>query len=81
MKQIIFIEGSISAGKSHIIEQLKELNKTVFPDIKILFIPEPLEIWGKYKDESGKSILQLFYGSQKEYSLKLQLILLKSLMD
>ena len=49
MKQIIYIEGSIGSGKSRFIEQLKEDLK----DLKVQFIPEPLNIWSLYGNEKG----------------------------
>lgn len=58
--KIIIIDGNIGAGKSKIVEYLKNYFKNYE---NVYFIDEPLNEWLNIKDENGKNILDLFYES------------------
>jgi len=69
---LVFIEGNISAGKSTLIQGLREKGFVVWEE-------NLTKLTGShFGDETGKSILQLFYGDMKEYGFKLQLASLTS---
>lgn len=65
-KTLVFIEGNISAGKSTLVQGLREEGFTVWEE-------NVDKITKEYVDEAaGKSILQLFYDDMKENGFRLQ---------
>jgi deoxyadenosine/deoxycytidine kinase len=52
---LISLEGNIGAGKTTIINQLKELCPTWH------FIDEPVDVWTSLKTAEGENLLELFY--------------------
>lgn len=82
--KIISVEGNIGAGKSTIItnlknyfNELKNEEKQVDIDKKIIFIKEPLDVWEATKDiSSGKNMIELFYENQKKWSFTFQMMVL-----
>lgn len=69
---ILSIEGNIGAGKSTIIEKLKEYMGDVHG---ILFLKEPLDIWEGVKESAtGENILQKFYGNPEKYAFSFQVM-------
>lgn len=68
-KFIVFLEGNISAGKSTIIDSLRELHYDA--------VPEGMEkLKSIHVDGDGKNILQLFYDDMKSYGYKMQIAVL-----
>lgn len=65
-KILVFFEGNISAGKSTIIKNLKELGYPVWEEAVNSLTKE-------YLNEDGKNILDLYYSNMKEYAFKLQM--------
>ena len=63
---LISIEGNIGSGKSTLFESLKRRH----PDWH--FIPEPVDKWLLFKNEEGKSMLELFYADRKRWALTFQ---------
>ena len=64
---ILTIEGNIGSGKSTLVKQLRtELAS------KWTFLDEPVDEWLELKDESGKSLIELFYADKKRYSYTFQ---------
>ena len=63
---IISIEGNIGAGKSTMINHIKNLH----PEWNI--IDEPVDSWLGMKDENGKSLLECFYENKKRWSYTFQ---------
>ena len=63
--RIVTIEGNIGAGKTTLINLLKEKYKN---DDRIVFLEEPVDTWEKITQD-GKNILELFYENQQKYSL------------
>ena len=63
---LVTIEGNIGGGKSTMINHIREL----YPEYKI--IDEPVDQWTSMKDESGRSLLQLFYEDQTRWSYTFQ---------
>lgn len=63
---IISLDGNIGAGKTTLLQELYKLS----PDIQI--IPEPIETWTSYIDESGKNLLQLFYEDKQRWAYTFQ---------
>ncbi len=70
---IYSIEGNIGSGKSTIIKKMKqkfnELN-----NCKIIYLPEPVEVWSSIKDEDGKNIIEKFYANNEKYAFPFQIM-------
>ena len=73
---VISIEGNIGTGKSTLLANLKIHLQTHYPDIaaKILFLEEPVDVWGKFCDENGTNILEKFYKDQRRYAFTFQVM-------
>ena len=68
--RIITIEGNIGAGKSTLVDILK--NK--YADrTDVMFLQEPVDVWTKISQD-GKNVLELFYSDQKKYSFAFQVL-------
>ena len=65
------IDGNIGSGKSTIYASLQDLYKD---NDAVIFVPEPVSQWEKIKDESGKTMLQLFYADQEKYAFAFQMM-------
>lgn len=65
-KVIFSIEGNIGVGKSTLINILKSRWDNSE------FVNEPVDEWDKFKDESGKNILQKFYEDKKRWAYSFQ---------
>ncbi len=64
---LISIEGNIGAGKTTLVEGLKQM----YPEW--VFIDEPVGNWLLYKDDiSGKSLLELYYEDRKRWGYTFQ---------
>lgn len=62
----VTIEGNIGSGKSTMIGHIRER----FPEYRI--VDEPVHIWQALKDETGRSLLELFYTDKKRWSYTFQ---------
>jgi len=71
MISIISIEGNIAAGKSTFLEELKDRYAC---NPNVVFLDEPVELWGNIKDKYGVSMLQKFYSNPKKYSFAFQMM-------
>ena len=78
---IITIEGSIGAGKSTLINKLKNL---FHDNDEIIFLDEPIKLWESIADDN-ENILQKFYNNQTKYSFAFQILtgitILKNIKD
>lgn len=63
---LISLEGSIGAGKTTIIKELKRLAPSWH------FIDEPVDAWTSLKTESGDNLLELFYRDKHRWSYTFQ---------
>jgi deoxyadenosine/deoxycytidine kinase len=63
---LISVEGDIGAGKTTLIDKLKQQN----PEWH--FIKEPVETWQSLKTEDGRNLLELFYTDKERYSYTFQ---------
>ena len=68
--RIVTIEGNIGAGKTTLVNLLKEKYKN---DDRIVFLEEPVDTWEKITQD-GKNILELFYENQQKYSFPFQIL-------
>ena len=69
---LISIEGNIGAGKSTIIDNLKDHMKG---NTDIMFLKEPVDIWETIKDtNTDENILQKFYNDSKKYAFSFQVM-------
>lgn len=75
---IIAIEGNIAAGKSTLVQKLKEIYAG---DARISFLDEPVEEWENTKDKYGISMLQKYYSDTKKYSFAFQMMALGSRLN
>jgi deoxyadenosine/deoxycytidine kinase len=71
--EIISIESNIGAGKSTLIDFLKD---KYHDKNNIVFLAEPVDAWLDIKDKHGTNMLQLFYDDQKKYSFSFQMMVL-----
>jgi len=71
---IISIEGNIGTGKSTFIEKVQEYFNHIKSDIKIGFIPEPVNVWNSVTDNEGVTILEKYYGDQHKYAFTFQMM-------
>ena len=69
--EVVSIEGNIGSGKSTLMKYLKEHFKN---DDHVIFLKEPVDEWEKIKDNTGKTILEKFYGDQEKYSFPFQML-------
>jgi len=63
---IVSIEGNIGTGKSTLLSKLRPaLASRLKDDSNILFLEEPVNMWEKFRDETGQTILEKFYKDQR----------------
>ena len=64
---VFSIEGNVGSGKSYLIKNLmKTLNKIY--SYNVVYLPEPVNEWEDLKDNDNKTLLELYYLDQKQYS-------------
>ena len=70
---ILTIEGNIGAGKSTILQKLKE--KIAEEDHNhIMFLKEPVDEWDKIRDKEDTPFLTKFYENTEKYSFAFQIM-------
>lgn len=69
--KVFSIEGNIGAGKSTLIEYLKE---KLVNDENIIFVSEPLDMWQTIQDNNGVNMLTKFYENQDKYAFSFQVM-------
>jgi len=67
MPKIYFVEGNIGTGKSTFLKMIENLNN---PEYQVIY--EPVDVWTKFKDSTGKNILQYFYEDPKRFAYTFQ---------
>lgn len=67
---IVSIDGNIGAGKTTLFEIMK--GKFV-NNSKFIFLEEPVSVWQSITDESGKSLLELFYKDSACWAFSFQI--------
>ena len=74
--RIISIEGNIGTGKSTLLANLKTQIMNQYPENagKILFLEEPVDIWERFRDDNGLTILEKFYTNQPRYAFTFQVM-------
>lgn len=74
MPVIISIEANIGCGKTTLLEKL-EKSQLFISRKNIVFLKEPVDIWGKIKeDDTGETMLSKFYGDIEKYSFPFQIM-------
>lgn len=63
---LISVEGNIGAGKTTILDKLKERHP------EWISIDEPVDTWHNIQNEKGESILQLFYRDKRRWAYTFQ---------
>ena len=74
-KYIIYLEGSISAGKSTLLPRISNALKRMLCNTNIYEYPEQLNIWNDIK-KCDKPILQLLYDNPGQYATTFQYLTL-----
>lgn len=69
--KVFSIEGNIGAGKSTLIDILKQ---KLYNDDSIIFVSEPLDMWQTIQDENGVNMLTKFYEDQDKYAFSFQVM-------
>uniref|UniRef100_A0A6C0KYF8 Deoxynucleoside kinase domain-containing protein n=1 Tax=viral metagenome TaxID=1070528 RepID=A0A6C0KYF8_9ZZZZ len=70
MPIIISIDGNIGAGKTTLFKLLKD-KFTVRQNF--IFLEEPVSVWQSIQDESGRSLLELFYEDSSSWGFSFQI--------
>ena len=70
--KIISIEGNIGAGKTTFMNKLEKSNT----DSSIVFVREPVDIWEKYKNRHGETLIKKYYENPQQYSFVFQFVAL-----
>ena len=73
-KYIIYLEGSISSGKSTLLPRIANALRTMC-NTNIYEYPEPLHIWNEIK-KCDKPLLQLLYEHPNQYATTFQYLTL-----
>jgi deoxyadenosine/deoxycytidine kinase len=69
--KIISIEGNIGSGKTTLLSKLEEKYTN---NKNIVFLKEPVDDWATITDINGVTMLEKFYGNQKEYAFPFQMM-------
>lgn len=69
--RLVSIEGNIGAGKSTLIEKLKE---KYMDDERFLFIEEPVQMWEQICDKGGNNMIQKYYANPTRYAFTFQIM-------
>ena len=73
------LDGSIGAGKSTLIEQLKT-NMLNINQLPVVYLPEPVELWQSLRNGVfDDNIIEKFYKDQSKYSFTFQVMALTTL--
>lgn len=73
MSQIISLDGNIGAGKSTILNHIKEVYEN--HQTNVIFLPEPVSDWETIRDSvSQETALEAFYRDQEKYSFPFQMM-------
>ena len=67
---IIFIEGNVAAGKTSLLQNLK--NHPKLKTVRVQYILEPVDKWQEMADNNGKNLLSHFYTDQKRFAYSFQ---------
>jgi len=71
-RPIIFsIDGNIGSGKTTLLNELKNHFKD---NTKVVFLPEPVNIWTSIVDQANENILEKFYNNKSKYSFSFQIL-------
>ena len=75
------LEGNIGAGKTTLINQLRNELHTI-DGIPVIYLDEPVDLWQSIRDNiTGDNILEKFYQDQKRYAFQFQVLVLTTLSD
>ena len=70
---IFTVDGNIGSGKSTLIKLMKKKYK-VFANKKIVYLPEPVDIWESIRDKNGKNVIESYYENQVKYAFPFQMM-------
>jgi len=73
MNYLFSIEGNIGSGKSTLVKMLKNQLKTI-KNTKVIYLPEPVEVWESIKDKDGKNAIEKYYENPDKYAFPFQMM-------
>lgn len=71
---ILSVEGNIGAGKSTMLNKIKNFLGDTINGRKIVFLQEPVDQWQGIKGRDGDDILTKFYKDQEKYAFPFQMM-------
>ena len=74
MPIIFSIEGNIGSGKSTLVKKLKNYLKLQYNNHYLIYVQEPVDVWGSIKDADGNTIIKKFYENQEKYAFSFQMM-------
>ena len=70
---IFTVDGNIGSGKSTLIKLMKQKYKA-FANTRIVYLPEPVDIWESIKDKNGKNVIESYYENQVKFAFPFQMM-------
>tara|TARA_B100000925_G_scaffold23103_1_gene15629 strand:+ start:170 stop:868 length:699 start_codon:yes stop_codon:yes gene_type:complete len=70
---IYTVDGNIGSGKSTLIKLMKQKYQS-FADKKVVYLPEPVDIWESIKDKKGKNVIESYYEDQVKFAFPFQMM-------
>ena len=70
---IFTVDGNIGSGKSTLIKLMKQKYKE-FLNKKIVYLPEPVDIWESIRDKNGKNVIESYYENQSKFAFPFQMM-------
>ena len=70
---IFTVDGNIGSGKSTLIKLMKKKYKE-FVNKKIVYLPEPVDIWESIKDKNNKNVIECYYENQTKFAFPFQMM-------
>ena len=70
---IFTVDGNIGSGKSTLIKLMKDKYKA-FGNVRVFYLPEPVDIWESIKDKDGKNVIESYYENQVKYAFPFQMM-------
>ena len=70
---IYTVDGNIGSGKSTLIKLMKQKYSS-FGKKKVVYLPEPVDIWESIQDKNGKNVIESYYEDQVKFAFPFQMM-------
>jgi deoxyadenosine/deoxycytidine kinase len=70
---IFTVDGNIGSGKSTLIKLMKKKYEA-FANTRVVYLPEPVDIWESIKDKNGKNVIESYYENQVKFAFPFQMM-------